>query len=463
MAPTDRNKKVGFFDHLYYTRQGEYQAIYNPYSYRGPFVFPRPLYTPLKEILNGTKTVAQAKQLLKQTGLLSDRELLYLIRQLKEFDLLSYDGEKNRLHINPLSNPNKGSFWIDLTNQCNFRCTYCYIDRNKEVIDPKKFRDLLDRLMEQKDAYPFREIVFVLAGGEPLLYFDIFKQMVLAIEDFQKTYGKGVRTEILTITNGSLITDEKAKFMKEHKVKAAVSFDGLEQIHNQTRQFVDKSGTFKYVLRGVEIAKKHKVLNNIITTVTQKNIMHLPEWVEFLLEREIGFQFQFYKKVTASCLDTPLVFNKKTIGAYLKAIQTIYKFYETKPGLHVPIFLDSGKLPFFTSEFSCAAGYNYFTITQNCELKVCPTSGIKIPYDKVPNFIHSIRERNRAFVEYSVNSNPVCRKCKWKYLCKGGCKMEQIVLKTTKSAPNSCPFYKKMIPYLLSLQIRSKIGKAQTN
>jgi uncharacterized protein len=218
--------------------------------------------------------------------------------------------------------------------------------------------------MEQKEAYPFREIVFVLAGGEPLLYFDVFKKMVLAIEDFQKAYGTGVKTEILTITNGSLITDEKAKFMKEHRVKAAISFDGLEEIHNQTRQFVDKSGTVQVCPSGCRNRQKAQGPQQHHHDVTQKNIMHLPEWVEFLLEREIGFQFQFYKKVTASCLDTPLVFNKKTIGAYLKAIKTYTGFMKPNTGLHVPIFLDSGKLPFFTSEFSCAAGYNYFTITR---------------------------------------------------------------------------------------------------
>lgn len=40
MVKTDKNKKAGFYDHLYYLKQGEYQSIYNPYSYRGPFVFP---------------------------------------------------------------------------------------------------------------------------------------------------------------------------------------------------------------------------------------------------------------------------------------------------------------------------------------------------------------------------------------------------------------------------------------
>jgi len=457
MKKTDVEKKVGFYDHLYYTRQGAYQAIYNPYSYRGPLVIPHRLFPSLKKILDGSHTAGEAKDLLRKTGLLTGKDLSYLIQQLKEFDLLSYDGEENRLHINPLSNPNKGSFWIDLTNQCNFRCTYCYIDRKKEIIDPEKFRELLDRLMDQKDDYPFREIVFVLAGGEPLLYFDVFKGMVRVIRDFQKKYGSAVKTEILTITNGSLLTDEKAIFLKENGIKAAVSFDGIESVHNKTRQFVDGSGTFPVVLRGVEIAKKHQVLNNIITTVTSKNIMHLPEWVTFLLEREIGFQFQFYKKVTPSCLDKPLSFTPEAIAAYLKAIKTIYDFYKKKPDLHVPIFLDSGKLPFFTSEFSCAAGYNYFTITPNCELKVCPTSAIRIGYDKVTKFVAAIREKNRTFVEYSVNSNPVCRECIWKYLCKGGCKMEQLVLNTTKSAPNSCKFYKKMIPYLVSLQIKSKI------
>lgn len=459
MVMTDTHKKVGFFDHLYFVTQGKFAAIYNPYSYKGPFVFPQPLLLPLKKLLTGVHTTAEVKMKLEKLELLAEDELPSLIRQLKEYDLLSYDGEKNSIRINPLSNPEKGSFWVDLTNQCNFRCTYCYIDRKKEVIDPEMFRLLLERLMANEKNYPYRDIVFVLAGGEPLLYFDVFKRMVGVIKDFQKKYTGKVKTEILAITNGSLLTDEKARYLKKEDVKVALSFDGTEDVHNQTRRFVDGSGTYPYVLRGLRIAKKHGILANVITTVTQKNIMHLSEWVKFLLAERVGFQLQFYKKTTPSCLDKPLLFNNRTIGAYLKAVEAIFDHYRTMPAgaPSLPIFLESGKLPFFTSEYACAAGHNYFTITSNCEIKVCPTSGIKIPFDKVPDFIVAARKSSQKLVDYSVNSNPICRECLWKYLCKGGCKMEQFVMNMTDKRPNACMFYRKLIPYILELQIKSVI------
>lgn len=461
MPATDKHKKVGFFDHLYFMNEGKFAAIYNPYSYKGPFVFPRVLLSPLKKILTGKYTVAEAMEKLQKLDMLAEGELPVLIRELRGYDLLSYDGEENRIHLNPLSNPEKGSFWIDLTNQCNFRCSYCYIDRKKEVIDPEKFRLLLDRLITEKDNYPYREIVFVLAGGEPLLYFEVFKKMIAVIKDFQKKYAAEVKTEILAITNGSLLTEERAAYIKKEGVRIALSFDGVEKIHNQTRKFINGTGTYRHVLQGLKTAKKYGILSNVITTVTQKNIMFLPEWVTFLLKQRVGFQLQFYKKVTPSCLDEPLIFNSKSIGSYLKTIRAVYSYYDKKPPGEptVPIFLDSGKLPFFTSEYACAAGHNYFTITPNCELKVCPTSPIKVAFEKVPNFVEVVREKNRKFVDYSVDTNPVCRECLWKYQCKGGCKMEQLVLKTTDKAPNACAFYKKMIPYLLSLQVKSIVKR----
>ena len=450
MFSLNKKNKISFFDHLYYTKINKYQVIYNPYSYKGPAVIPLNSFALLKKVLNGKNTVKD---------ILDDQITLDLLNNLCQYDLLSVDGEKNHMFANPLSNPEKASFWIDVTNQCNFRCTYCYIDRKKEVIDPDRFMSLFDKLMTLKNDYPFKEIVLVLAGGEPLLYFEVFKKLIKTIQTLQQKYSERVKFQTIVITNGSLLTEEKAVFLRKNGIRVAISLDGIGEYNNKTRKFIDGSGTFKYVLKGLEIAKKNNILSNVITTVSSKNINHLPQLVSFLLSKEVGFQLQFYKKTTQFCLDEAVVFDKKAIDSYLKTIKVVYDYYDSKPKSkkRLSIFLESSKALFFTSEYSCAAGYNYFTITQNCELKVCPASNIKIPFDKVANFISVLREKNKKFIQYSVNSNPICKKCLWKYACKGGCKMEKFVAGTTKSTPNICSFYKKMLPYLIKLEAQSII------
>ncbi|MCX6730393.1 MAG: radical SAM protein [Candidatus Roizmanbacteria bacterium] len=453
----DIKKTIGLFDNLYYTEVKGYKAIWNPYSYKSPFVFPEKLFAPLKKILNGKYSIDEVQKRIEKTDLLEKKEIPLLIQQLQDHNLLSYDKEKNHIHINPQSNSEKASFWIDVTNQCNFRCTYCYIDRKKEVIDPHKLRLLLEGLLKQKKDYPFRKMLFILAGGEPLLYFDALKKTIKVLQEFQKNHKGEMTSDIQIITNGSLLTEERAKYFKKEKVRLSISFDGIGAYNDKTRQFANGSGTYSKVTKGIDIAKNYDILANTITTVTSKNIKHLPELVSSLLEREVGFQLQFYKKVTKFCLDEPVVFNDESIGYYLKAVKNVYDWYASghKKKKDMDIYLDSVKIPFYTGEHGCAAGYNYFTITQNCEIKVCPASEVKIPFESAPRYISAVRNRHKEFVGHSVNHNPVCKKCLWKYQCKGGCKMEQFVTGSTKKAPSTCLFYKKYIPYLINLEVES--------
>jgi len=455
MSLLRNSQKIGLFDHLYYTKIKKFQVIYNPYSYKKPAVVEIGFFNWIKNFLKGELTV---NQITAKNQIFDKKQMLGWLDYLFEHDLLSVGGEKNHLFINPLSNPEKASFWVDVTNQCNFRCSYCYIDRKKETIDPNKFKDLFEKLIASKKEYPFNEIVFVLAGGEPLLFFDTLKNLIGTIEALQKKYLKILKIQTLIITNGSLLTEEKAKFFRKNKIRIAISLDGIEEYNDQTRKFIDGKGTYKYILRGIDIAKKYRILSNVIVTVSSKNILHLPRFVSFLLAQKIGFQLQFYKKTTRFCLDMPIVFDKKTIGAYLKAIKVVYDYYLlNQKAYNLPIFLDSGKALLFTSKYGCAAGYNYFTITQNCELKVCPASDIKVDFTKVPDFISSLRKKNKAFIQYSVDTHPICKKCLWKYACKGGCKMENLVNGYTKKAPNICAFYKKMLPYMIKLEAKSLI------
>jgi len=461
---TDEDKKVSFFDSLYYSTFGKYKVIYNPYSYKGPLVLPKKIFLTLKKFLNGKYKAKEIKEKIKEKLNLNNEKLLHLIRQLNGYDLLSYDAEKNHIHINPNLDRNEITFWVDLTNQCNFRCTYCYIERKKEIINPEKFELLLDKLINYINKYSFRKVKFFLAGGEPLLYFDNFKKIVLTIKRFEKKYSHLIKTEIYVITNGSLLTEDKAKYLKDEKIKVAISCDGLEKFHNKTRKFINGEGTFKYVFQGIQLAKKYNILNNVIVTITSKNIINLPDYVSFLLNNKIGFELQFYRVLSPFCLEEKLRFSNLTIKKYIETIRVIYDFYKknSKKNIRVknkmPIMLLDQKTPFSISRYSCGAGYNYFTITSNCEIKVCPASNIKIPFDKISNFLIRIKKISR-FINYPIDNNPVCNKCLWKYLCRGGCKLEKFFLKNNNIDFNYCRFYKKIISYLIFLEVEDMLSQ----
>ncbi|MEW6681005.1 MAG: radical SAM protein [bacterium] len=131
-------------------------------------------------------------------------------------------------------------------------------------------------------------------GGEPLLCFDIVK---FAIEYLRKeealcSFGKkGV--EINIITNGSLVTEDIAKFFKDFNIGVTFSLDGQEIDNDKTRQYPDGRGTFKDVVKGLKNLQKYSCNVGICFTVGIQNVLNLMENVKFLVE-ELGVKVISY-------------------------------------------------------------------------------------------------------------------------------------------------------------------------
>lgn len=108
--------------------------------------------------------------------------------------------------------------FITLGNNCNFNCKYCLQDNgfthmNKETERPQLSKKLFNFL----DNYKYDHTKIMLWGGEPLLYFDSIKELVLRYGD---------KFDWGTITNGSLLTKEIVDFFEQHKISFTVSHDG---------------------------------------------------------------------------------------------------------------------------------------------------------------------------------------------------------------------------------------------
>ena len=93
------------------------------------------------------------------------------------------------------------------------------------------------------------------------------------------------------VTNGSLITEDIAKKLKQHNVAVGLSLDGWANI-DKNRVFTDGKETFYSALKALAILKEAGVNTGISCTITKQNYMHAEEIVEFLQKlgiRTIGF------------------------------------------------------------------------------------------------------------------------------------------------------------------------------
>lgn len=125
--------------------------------------------------------------------------------------------------------PTRRVCMLMVTHGCNLNCTYCY-ERFK---NPKKQMDvelakeiILKEIDFVKKSSDFSELEIQFMGGEPLLRFDLIKEIV----EWMETHDFGVPYICFSTTNGTLLNEEKKAWFAEHKhsVVLSASFDGIE-------------------------------------------------------------------------------------------------------------------------------------------------------------------------------------------------------------------------------------------
>ena len=153
------------------------------------------------------------------------------------------------------------SIILQLTQECNFRCTYCIYSEDSspyqrthsslEMTEEQAER-AVDFLFENSRDVRLVNIGFY--GGEPLLRFDLIRHIVDYVNE--NYYGKKVTYAITT--NGSLLTDEVINFFIEHNIRPMISFDGPKEIHDKYRHFAHNGkGTYDAVISRLDYIKNY--------------------------------------------------------------------------------------------------------------------------------------------------------------------------------------------------------------
>jgi uncharacterized protein len=153
---------------------------------------------------------------------------------------------------------------------CNLDCSYCFY-LSKEMLYPgSRFRmadDLLDtylrQLIEAHAGAP--EVVVAWQGGEPtMMGLDFFRRSVRLASRYRQP---GQQISFTIQTNGTLLTDEWAAFFREHGFLVGLSIDGPQEIHDAYRVDKGGKGSFRRVMTGLDLLRRHGVEWNALVTV----------------------------------------------------------------------------------------------------------------------------------------------------------------------------------------------------
>lgn len=174
---------------------------------------------------------------------------------------------------------------------CNLACKYCYyLEKNK--LYPTAQRHLMsDEILEQFtreyiEAQTMNQVLFTWHGGEPLLRSIDFYRKALAL---QQKYAGGRRIDNVIQTNGTLLTDEWCEFFAQNHWLVGISIDGPQPDHDHYRLTAAGKPSWKKVMQGIKLLKKHGVEWNAMAVVNAYNANHPLEFYRFF--KENGCQF----------------------------------------------------------------------------------------------------------------------------------------------------------------------------
>jgi len=146
-----------------------------------------------------------------------------------------------------------------LTTACNLACRYCYEDREEGCappareagapgeMSPELLRESVGFLLDR--AGESRKVSVVLFGGEPLLRFPLLRGAVHEARAMAEERGKEISFSLTT--NGTLLTAEIARFLRENRVSVCVSVDGPREVHDVNRPYASGRGSYDDVERGL--------------------------------------------------------------------------------------------------------------------------------------------------------------------------------------------------------------------
>ncbi|MEI6533422.1 MAG: radical SAM protein [Candidatus Roizmanbacteria bacterium] len=430
-----------------------YLMVYNPLSDKGMSVLNKEA-TQLYRLIDGKRNIEEICSLLiKDDPNCTFKAIQTLLYSMERAEIIYFD--KQIISSFRLSKqPPRLVVWLHITNQCNLRCTYCYVNKTNEKMNPDTAKKTIDVIISSAKKHNIQTIVIKFAGGEPVLEL----AHVISLIHYAKNLAQknAISIHFVVISNGVLLTEKVCRIIKENTIRLGISFDGLSNFHDRTRVFANGLGSFAYVEKGIEIVQKYEIPFNVIITISSQNVENIPEFTEYLLKKKVPFVYSFVRE--KNCPDKDLEnSNTLLITQLIKSYQKITENIPTKKLINGLLDRVNFERPHLNT---CGVGNNYLVVRHDGKILSC-----QMEQDRVigsiddEDIIETMKKGN--FIQpvgLTVEGKIPCKSCKWKYVCCGGCPLLTYQQKGMYSSNTPyCDVYKKLIPHVLKLEARRLI------
>ncbi|SJZ36204.1 uncharacterized protein SAMN02745973_00277 [Garciella nitratireducens DSM 15102] len=350
---------------------------------------------------------------------------------------------------------------LHIAHDCNLRCKYCFASQGdfqgeRSLMSQEVGRKAIDFLIKNSGNRRNLEVDFF--GGEPLMNFDVVKDIVKYAKEKEKKYNKNFRFTITT--NATLLTEDKMNYINQNMNNIVLSIDGDKSTNDFMRPTINGKGSYDIILPQISkmVQKRRDKDYYVRGTFTKynlnfsKDVLHLAE--------------QGFKEISME----PVVTDpEKDYAITEEDLPVIFKEYENLAVKYLE--REKGKNPFHFFHFNidlsqgpciykrlsgCGAGNEYVAITPEGEIYPCHQFVGNEDF-KMGNVFSGIKRNTiqKDFKEAHVLNKDKCNNCWAKFYCSGGCHANAYNFNKDIHIPYSvgCEMEKKRIECALMIQV----------
>ena len=358
---------------------------------------------------------------------------------------------------------------LHIAHTCNLNCEYCFAGQGKyhgedALMSFEVGKQALDFLVKNSGTRKNLEVDFF--GGEPLVNFEVVKQLVKYARSIEKENNKHFRFTLTT--NGVLLNDDVIDFLNEEMDNVVLSLDGRKEINDAKRKningdgsydiivpkfkkFVEKRGNKEYYMRGTFTRNNLDFTNDIFhmadlgfTELSMEPVVSSEETDYSLREEDLDKIYEQYE-----ILAKEMIKRKKQGNPFT--------FY------HYMIDLSGGPC-IYKRITGCGSGTEYLAVTPNGDFYPCHqfVGDKKFLMGNVKDGIAN-KELRDEFKLCNVYSRKECKDCWAKLYCSGGCSANSY--HTTGSINNvydfGCKLFRKRIECAIMVKIAEAMEKME--
>lgn len=329
------------------------------------------------------------------------------------------------------------------SEQCNLACKYCFLGNNdenkrsnfslenmsKETAD-KAIDFFINQIKLSGLDFEDNKPAIIFYGGEPLVNYDVLVYIAERINALRSVERCIKNMELSMVSNGLLLTEERALKLKELGVAIAISVDGFTEAANNMRVDVAGNNVFNKILKTLDMCKNIGVAVSLSVTLSEETIKDTKAILELVDKYEIT-SFGFNIMMSDENFIVPQEYNEKAAQFILDEFIELRKrgIYEDRIMRKLKAFTKSQV--YFSD---CAAtGGGQIVIAPNGQVGICHGCLHNKQY-----FVSNVDDKgfdaskHKDFIEWSqltpVNKKE-CQDCAALGICGGGCPINAMHLK----------------------------------